>query len=86
MRNFTREQSETGSEEFPKPATVEEAVKLFNDSYYSSEAARKEIVEYLKENPNNITEFCLQVTETYKNDPAGTIMLARLITDLIEKI
>lgn len=86
MSEIMKESNETGSEEFPKLATVEEAVELFNDSYYSSEAARQKVVEYLKENPNDITEFCIQVTETYKNDPAGTIMLARLIKDIIEQI
>ena len=44
-------------------------------------------ISFLRQNPQETTEFCLQVFETYREgDTTGIIELARLIENLIEKV
>lgn len=61
------------------PQTVEEAVRLL-----VSENNLKKAADYLRNNRNEITEFCLQVIEYFKEgDLTGCVYLARLIKSLL---
>ncbi len=62
-----------------KPKTVEEAVLCFQDG------KNKEAIAYLRENRNDIGEFCLQVKECYLENDTITpfLRLAQLIEELL---
>ena len=61
-----------------KPQTVEEAVNLIVNKYDNKGA-----IEYLKNHQDEVSEFCLQVVESYK-DKTGTMLLAQIIEKLLQ--
>ncbi len=59
---------------------VEDAV----DAFINGEVDELKIIDYLRANRDNITEFCLQVNESYQSgDKTGTIKLATIIEKLL---
>ena len=61
-----------------KPQTVEEAVNLIVNKY-----DKKGAIEYLNNHQDEVSEFCLQVVESYK-DKTGTMLLAQIIEKLLQ--
>ena len=61
------------------PKNVEEAVKCFQDG------KTKEAIMYLRENRNDISEFCLQIKDCYSEKDTTTpiLKLAQLIDELL---
>jgi len=64
--------------ETTKPKSVEEAVQCFQDD--KTEAT----IKYLRENRNDIGEFCLQVKECYSENDMSTPFLR--LAELIDKL
>jgi hypothetical protein len=62
-----------------KPKTVEEAVKCFQDDN------RKATIEFLRNNGDDVGEFCLQVRDHYAEKDSTTpfLKLSILIKDLL---
>lgn len=69
---------EKQSIEKPKimPQNVDDAVRLFMDGNLNE----GDIINYLRSNRDDITEFCLQVYESYQEgDKAGIIKISMLL-------
>ncbi len=75
-------------------SSVEEAVNIFLDS--EQENRMQELVDYLKNNPDDLYEFCLQLPEAFiktdeqkkifKNmDKTGIVELARILKFLLKE-
>ena len=61
------------------PQNVEEAVESFTNKH-----DMELIIEYLRKNREDITEFCLQVSEAYKEgDNTGVMKLSQIIEKLL---
>ncbi|NOY35840.1 MAG: hypothetical protein GXP44_02910 [bacterium] len=70
MEQFKNEKQEI------TPQTVEEAVKMFVSGDLGEDGA----INYLRENRNEITEFCLQTYEAYQDgDNSGIIRISILL-------
>jgi len=62
-----------------KPKNVKEAVETFLRDHDIDKAIR-----YLREHREDVTEFCLQVVEAYRNgDNSGVIDIAFIIKSLL---
>ena len=61
------------------PQNVEEAVKVL-----IGENKTEEAVQFLRENPDEITEFCYQVFESYQEgDKTGLAQISKIIEELL---
>jgi hypothetical protein len=61
------------------PQTAKEAAKTFIENNNVDIA-----VQFLRKNPNEATEFCYQVFESYqKSDKTGLVLLSKIIKGLL---
>lgn len=63
------------------PRNVEETVKFFMDGDLDEEG----VIDYLRNNRDDITEFCLQVYESYQDgDKSGVIKISMILDKALE--
>lgn len=63
------------------PQTTEEAVRVL-----IVEGDEKRVIEYLKNHPDDVNEFCLQTVEAYNSgDNTGVVRLGFIIKELLTK-
>lgn len=66
------------------PKTVEEAVKYFLEDIAGSKNNYENVINFLKNNPEEIGEFCLQIRDIYGEKDRSTALI--LVAILIEKL
>lgn len=66
------------------PKTVEEAVKCFLEDENERKNNYENVINFLKNNPEEIGEFCLQIRDIYGEKDRSTALI--LVAILIEKL